>query len=301
MFSLKITDEAKKNFYESFGRTEESVDDDVTIIKEWMKTQPHLPELMEDVKIKNFLSLNKFSLEKTKEKIDMYYTIRALIPDFFAESNPKSDLIRRVFDQMYMAIFPTLVDGVTRVYLAKGKSPSSMHPFELTNLWYDVYELRLSEDFMIDEILIFDVDSFALNDVKKLTPMYMSKFFAVYKKVYAIRMKKLIIMNCPSFFSVIATILKAVLPPKLFERVEFCPDDSAVKRLFPKKVLPKDYGGEGPSLEEMNEMLKAKLAEHQDRFDKLDAMRVDERLRPEKLSNDDILGYYGSFKKLDVD
>lgn len=80
-----------------------------------------------------------------------------------------------------MAIFPTLVDGVTRVYLAKGKSPSSMHPFELTNLWYDVYELRLSEDFMIDEILIFDVDSFALNDVKKLTPMYMSKFFAVYK------------------------------------------------------------------------------------------------------------------------
>ena len=46
MFSLKITDEAKKNFYESFGRTEESVDDDVTIIKEWMKTQPHLPELM---------------------------------------------------------------------------------------------------------------------------------------------------------------------------------------------------------------------------------------------------------------
>lgn len=48
-------------------------------------------------------------------------------------------------------------------------------------------------------------------------------------------------------------------------------------------------------------MLKAKLAEHQDRFDKLDAMRVDERLRPEKLSNDDILGYYGSFKKLDVD
>lgn len=44
-----------------------------------------------------------------------------------------------------------------------------------------------------------------------------------------------------------------------------------------------------------------KLEEYQDRFDKLDSMKVKENLRPVPLKNDDILGFHGNFKKLDVD
>jgi hypothetical protein len=49
------------------------------------------------------------------------------------------------------------------------------------------------------------------------------------------------------------------------------------------------------------EMTRLKLTEYQERFDHLDTMRVDEGLRPEKLDNDEILGFYGNFKNLDVD
>jgi hypothetical protein len=48
-------------------------------------------------------------------------------------------------------------------------------------------------------------------------------------------------------------------------------------------------------------LMKVKLEQFQDRFDQLDQMRVDESLRPEKLVNSDILGFYGNFKKLNVD
>lgn len=48
-------------------------------------------------------------------------------------------------------------------------------------------------------------------------------------------------------------------------------------------------------------MWKAKLIEYYPRFDQLATMRVKEELRPNPLNNDEILGYYGNFKKLDVD
>jgi hypothetical protein len=89
-----------KEYYRSLDLTIRGVDNDVKIIKNWMKSQPHLPEIMEDVQIRNFLNLNKFSIEKTKEKIDMYYTIRTVVPDLFQDNNPKLPHMKRLFDTM---------------------------------------------------------------------------------------------------------------------------------------------------------------------------------------------------------
>lgn len=44
-----------------------------------------------------------------------------------------------------------------------------------------------------------------------------------------------------------------------------------------------------------------KLDEYQERFDKLDSMEVNEHSRLTPLKNDEVLGYHGNFKKLDVD
>lgn len=43
------------------------------------------------------------------------------------------------------------------------------------------------------------------------------------------------------------------------------------------------------------------MLEHKDRFDKLATMKTNESLRPGKPVNDEVLGFYGNFKKLQVD
>jgi hypothetical protein len=48
-------------------------------------------------------------------------------------------------------------------------------------------------------------------------------------------------------------------------------------------------------------MTKRKVVQYQERFDRLDTLRVNENLRPAEFNNDEILGFYGNFKKLDVD
>lgn len=43
------------------------------------------------------------------------------------------------------------------------------------------------------------------------------------------------------------------------------------------------------------------MLEYSPRFDALRNLRVDENLRPYKLKDDGIFGFYGNFKRLDVD
>ena len=47
--------------------------------------------------------------------------------------------------------------------------------------------------------------------------------------------------------------------------------------------------------------LEARCVKNQELFDRLDEIKVDESLRPAKLEDNDTLGVYGSFKKLDID
>lgn len=48
-------------------------------------------------------------------------------------------------------------------------------------------------------------------------------------------------------------------------------------------------------------MLYQKYEKHKGRFLELASLSVDESLRPVKLENDELLGYYGHFKTINVD
>ncbi|KAJ3646340.1 hypothetical protein Zmor_023931 [Zophobas morio] len=287
---------------ERYDKTEEEANNDIKTIQEWMKNQPHLPEIMDKVPIRNFLFLNKFNMEKTQRKIDMYYTVRGLFPDFFENSNPKLELMQKVMEAVYLCVLPTALDGIHRVFIIKVNPGNVFGPRELVVHSTNVTEMRLYEDCLAaGEILIFDMTNISLSDVKKLTPTLIIKILVIFEKVYSIRSKDIYILNSPGFVSVVLSILKSSLKQKIFERIQCCDDSAVLKGILSNDQLPKDYGGEGPSLHELNEMLKLKLITYEERFDSLDKLRTDESLRPKKLNKDEIFGFFGHFMKLNVD
>uniref|UniRef100_A0A6P7GXT0 Uncharacterized protein LOC114342040 isoform X3 n=1 Tax=Diabrotica virgifera virgifera TaxID=50390 RepID=A0A6P7GXT0_DIAVI len=73
-----------------WGKTKNDIIKDILIIREWLKTQKHLPEIPSDNAIEFFLTNCKFSIEKTKQNLDMYYTVQNLIPDLYQKCNPCS-------------------------------------------------------------------------------------------------------------------------------------------------------------------------------------------------------------------
>lgn len=86
-------------------REPDSVDDinkDVLAIRDWLSRQPHLPQDMDDQRLKTFLRGCKFSLEKVKKKLDMYYTMRNAVPEFFKNRDVNQPELAAVMDVMYV-------------------------------------------------------------------------------------------------------------------------------------------------------------------------------------------------------
>lgn len=54
----------------------------VDTILEWLKRQPHLPELTE-FEVAVFLQVSDYSIEAAKTRLDSFYTIRTLLPGCF--------------------------------------------------------------------------------------------------------------------------------------------------------------------------------------------------------------------------
>jgi hypothetical protein len=79
--SPELLEHAKKELNEDPKRRA----DDVRALREWLKKQPHIRAEPDDQMLITFLRGCKFRMEKTKEKIDMFYTMRTAIPDFFKE------------------------------------------------------------------------------------------------------------------------------------------------------------------------------------------------------------------------
>ncbi|RZC34023.1 CRAL TRIO domain containing protein [Asbolus verrucosus] len=287
-----------------FDRTEETLMEDVIYLKKWMEAQPHLPEILDEHRIRNFLTLNKCSIEKTKQKIDMYYTIRSLIPDMFENINPKHPNMEQLLDIIYWTPLPQLTKEMYRVYILKVRNKGLIEKLEPRNTTahiFNMQEIRMAEDYILGDVIICDMDGLTMTYLIKLTPMFLAKIVAIYEKVYSLPMKRLYIINSYSFINKILSVMKTLLKPKLFQRIYVCEDMRLLRENIPKEMLPKDYGGDEKSCEELQELVRVKLGEYKDRFNQLDKIRVDERLRAEKLENDEILGFHGNFKKLNVD
>uniref|UniRef100_A0A6P7H3W1 Uncharacterized protein LOC114345791 isoform X2 n=1 Tax=Diabrotica virgifera virgifera TaxID=50390 RepID=A0A6P7H3W1_DIAVI len=259
-------DEALGRALKRNGKTLKQLEDDMHTIKDWMKTQHHLPEVGSDGLIRNFLLGNKFSIEQTKEKVDMYYTIRHMMPEVYDHSNINKRHLKKIADQLYFFPLPKRTEEGSRVTVCKlmDTCTDNFDFYKYMAYGCSNMEVRFQEDVLYDEIIVIDLENVKMGHIFKSSPFHLKKML---------------------------TIVEIFV----HEGTETLSNHISVK------VLPTDYQGLELSLQELNEMWKIKLQDHKDRFDVLDTLRTNESLRPSALQNDEILGYHGNFRKLSLD
>lgn len=64
------------------------VPEDVALLRQWILKQSHLKSRIDDQFLLSFLRGSKYSLQKAKDKLDSYWTLKTMIPEFFGIRNP---------------------------------------------------------------------------------------------------------------------------------------------------------------------------------------------------------------------
>ncbi|XP_067015396.1 retinol-binding protein pinta [Anabrus simplex] len=297
-----LEDAARENINEDPERREK----DVAYIKDWLSKQPHLRARTDDQFLITFLRGCKFSLERTKEKLDAYYTYRTAMPEFFKNRDPFLPELQDIFNKGIQLSLGTDAEG-HHVWLMM------MHLIDTSK--HNVDDI-LKAVFMVFEIIFLECDHAAIFGQKVLadchnitlahmamwTPTVTQKSVSVWQNGYPCRIAGIEYINTPGFFGTLINLVKTVLKEKIRKRLYVHQDVESLKERGLLMVLPEEFGGENQSVEMMRISIKKKVESYRDYFLEDEKYGVDESRRPGKLKSvEDQLGVAGSFRQLRVD
>lgn len=76
---------------DELNESPERIQSDIDSLRNWIQQSPHLTSRTDDQFLVAFLRGCKFSLEKAKQKIDLFYTVRTHAPELIKNRDPSND------------------------------------------------------------------------------------------------------------------------------------------------------------------------------------------------------------------
>lgn len=200
--------------------------DDVQALKEWIAKQPHLNARTDDQFLVSFLRGAKHSLERAKEKLDLFYTIRTSMPGIWTNEDPTS---ARNLELIRMGMFLPLPNTVTpdgpRILLMRYTAdPSKYTMMEMIRVQAFVSTILMREDdnmIVGGQMGLIDFDGATMGHFTQFTPSLMKKFALMTQDANPMRMKSFNYMNVPSFFESVFNFFRTFLNDKIKNRVSW--------------------------------------------------------------------------------
>ncbi|CAK1541420.1 unnamed protein product [Leptosia nina] len=280
--------------------------DDIKELRQWLKTQPHLPEkYITDLD----LICSYYSCERssgvTKQVIDLHYTLRTLFTQFFKNRTVES------IEEICTAILITPLtqktkDGDAVLYCsvidtdpkAYCYTESVRAVFMIIDLWQ--YEEGTWPGFN----LVLDFKGATLGHLARIDLHALHQFIYYVQETMSVKMKGLHLLNAPSWVDKVVSMLKLFMKKELLDLTNIHPVGSKdVDKYVPIAALPKDRGGNYKTAVECRDDLLNKLRANRAFFENENKKRVNESLRPgkPKTITDVFGGIEGSFKSLEID
>ncbi|XP_063906752.1 alpha-tocopherol transfer protein-like isoform X4 [Zophobas morio] len=281
-------------------------DKDLEAIKEWLRKEPHLPDTWDDTLLMNFLRSCNFSLEKTKKRLDKYFTVKAVVPEFFSDCDITRPELQRIVNAIEIATMPGMTPESRRVHIARIASNDfeNVDYNDCAKIIFMLGDIRLKVDNLgsAGEVYVLEGENFMLKYLVKLSPIFAKKFLVCATDALPIKVKEVHIVNPPFFIDSIIAFIKPFLKEKILKRIHFHKDVTTLHEYIPKGLLPEEYGGTAGKLKLHWDKYLAACEDFKPWFKEQEKIKADESKRPGKATTyEDFFGLHGSFRSLAVD
>ncbi|XP_047515366.1 alpha-tocopherol transfer protein-like [Pieris napi] len=283
---------------------------DIKAIRDWLQKQPHLQSVKpSDQWLLSFLRGNKFSLERTKEKLDMSYTLRTLVPEIFKNRDPLDPKLNEVLRKgLFLPLKKCAKeDGCRPMFVRLNLRDGPLIPVEqLMKVAFMIVEIMIRDDdnFLIcGEEVIVDLKNIGMAALSQWTPALAKKVVMSFEKALPVRMKSIHILNPPPGLETVLNLVKAFMSQKLKDRIfVYGQNLNSFHERFPQELLPEEYGGNNGTVQDLSDYWTHILESNRDWFLAEEEACSDESRRPENpKTTSSLFGVDGSFRKLDFD
>jgi len=295
---------------EDLGEDKNRLKDDIKALKSWISKSPHLHSIrQDDAYLTMFLRGCKFSLERTKEKLDFHHTVRGNLPSWFDNWDPTKPEIQAILKAgMYLPLNGYDRHG-RRIILMRAalSDPNTMKKEDEFKTSTMVMEYAMNGDIQANIcgiVLIQDMGGMTAAHALSMNPAVAKKAMTVWQDAYPARPKALHFINMPPVIESVFKMMEGFQKEKMKKRNHVHPkgDLSKMQEDVGLEILPKEYGGTNGTIEELTKFWLDEIEKNKDWLMEQTKFKTDEAKRPGKPKlHSDIFGIEGSFRKLEID
>lgn len=290
-------EELEQEAREVFEEEPEEVNRALTELQTWLAETPHLTKVRTDTfSLWHFYRGCHHDMEKTKTKLDLHFTMRGLVPEWWAGWDPRQEQLEKI---IHAGIFLPLRgfdrQGRYVLLIRVGQvDPSIMSTDDCYKTMIMIFSLAQEHNkqyWTKGYVLIIDEEGAGMRHAMMTGPEVMKKHKLVFQDCYPMESQILIdnskqlILNLPSVFQAVLSAMLAMMDQKFQNMVKVLPNrglTDSMKDLMGEAVLPAEYGGTNGTVDEHRCFWKEEVRKHRDWLMKQEKFRTEESLRPDK-------------------
>ncbi|XP_050353395.1 uncharacterized protein LOC126775467 [Nymphalis io] len=280
----------------------EGYDEELQQIREWMKSQPHLPYISDEY-VFLFLHSNYYKVKETKDTIECYFTLRNNSPDLFTNRDPLLPKNKTILDITHMIAFPKLSPEGHHILLYRlaDTDYSKLNFADAVRVFCMFNDIKLSEDRLSEGyIVIFDMKGCSLGHLTRVTLPALRAFMHYIQNAHPCRLKKIHVVHTVSFINQVMCLVKPLIHSNLLNLLNF--SSEGPESVVDVEYLPEDYGGPQTCVKQLHEEQRKNMeTNYRDWLIESEIFKVDEKKRIKKPSKGMFASFTSSFKSLDID
>ncbi|XP_044261385.1 uncharacterized protein LOC123009261 [Tribolium madens] len=256
------------------GRTTQTAIDDV---KEWLKNTK-LPQLPDELIVLFLLSCQN-DVHCVRNTIQAYFKIKNEAPEIFNSRDIDSEELKKARKVVSCVSIPARMSNNTVIHFFKLNDTNYqnfdwVHAMKLSYMLLDVTQRRNPPNELV---VVIDMKGVGFMHITRLKIGAAKKFLEFLQEAMPLKIKMIHILNSNYVFDKLISVVKFFIKSDLMSIIKTHPPETDMSKFYedciPSACLPKEYGGELSSIEEMNEKMIQEFRELKPFFDAEEKLR----------------------------